>query len=46
MASEVRVLLAALVLLPLVWGAALHHPPLFRWGYDVPVYRRGGQTWR
>lgn len=43
--SVIRVLLAALVLLPLVWGVALHHPPLFRWGYEVPVYRRGGKTW-
>lgn len=40
-----KILMVAMILLPLVWGAALNPPPLFRWGYEVPVYRRGGHSW-
>lgn len=39
-----KILLAAMILMPLVWGVVLHQPPLFRWGYSTPIIKQKG-TW-
>ncbi len=44
--NELRVVLAFLVLGVGVCAAISERPPIFRWGYEVSVYKQRGKSWQ
>ena len=44
--SELRLLIAFLVLGFAVGVAISERPPIFRWGYEVSVWKQRGKTWQ